>query len=934
MATKGKSNRGGKKTTASTSKNSGAKKNTKRTSRQEDRLTKVIIGALLIALGMFFFFSVTFKATGEVGRIFGDFLKGTMGMIGLFVPIYIMILGLVLAFGKSNKINAPSIIISLIGFLMLALINSGRFINADKIAFDANDFFNKGITLESGGLFGMSFAMLLVKYIGKVGLYLVSFAILALCIFLLLRNLPLGIWMNKFTSWRQDVIINSDEKQKAREERREISRRQRAEIEEKQVKVDAIKEERRRRRLERREELKERTHSTLDQISLFGDDHNSMPETSSTIDIGPDSKQTPGRYGFGLEPQSVVMPGLGLQDDEPVDLAEVYDEDRTKINDSVAVIDDVIPEYRETSDFGYDEIPTEEPVVNTPSPSVKQKQKDAESQAGTPVYDTPKMTKAEAQGAMLTKEDFNKPKKHSKYKKPGLELLKSPDVSGAGSVSNQDLQQQAELLERTLQSFNVDAKVINVTKGPSVTRFEIQPAFGVKVSRIVNLADDIALNMRAKSLRIEAPIPGRPVVGIEIGNNDVSMVSIKELIGSKEFKQSKSNISFCVGKDISGNPIVADLKEMPHLLIAGSTGSGKSVCINSIIVSLLYKADPEKVKLVMIDPKVVELGDYNGIPHLLTDVVTDPNKAAAALNWAVAEMTNRYKLFAEAHVKDIEGYNAYVESLTDDYDSRAEGIEKPEQLPQVVIIIDELADLMMTAHAQVEDAICRLAQLARAAGMHLIVATQRPSVNVVTGTIKTNIPSRIAFTVASQYDSRTILDMSGAEKLGGKGDMLYAPFGANTPIRVQGCFISPDEIHDVIDFVKNQKDAEYSTDLLDTMNKGDTQASSSEAKDELYEDALRFVIDAGKASSSMIQRRFRIGYNRAANIIDQMEMDGYIGPADGAKPRQVYATMDMLNPGAAPVQEEQMPEPPEEDTTPEVYYSEGEEEYLQGENEE
>ncbi len=423
-----------------------------------------------------------------------------------------------------------------------------------------------------------------------------------------------------------------------------------------------------------------------------------------------------------------------------------------------------------------------------------------------------------------------------------------------------------------------------MTQGPTVTRFEIQPSAGVKVSKIVGLADDIALNLEAKSIRIEAPIPGKAAVGIEIENDTVTMVHIREVIDSNEIKKSKSRITFAVGKNISGKPVVADLKAMPHLLIAGSTGSGKSVCINSIIVSLLYKADPDEVKLILVDPKVVELGNYNGIPHLMIPVVTDPAKAAAALNWAVSEMTDRYKKFAEEGVRDLEAYNEYV---------RANG-EQEKVMPQVVIIIDELADLMMAAPSQIEDSICRLAQMARAAGMHLIVATQRPSVDVITGVIKANIPSRIAFAVSSQVDSRTILDMQGAEKLVGKGDMLFNPMGISKPVRIQGTFISDSEVHKVIEYVSSQvKDVDYNEDVLTRIEKSEHH-DSGEDSDELLSDAISLVVKSGQASVSMLQRRFRIGYNRAARIMDMMEARGIVAPQDGSRPRQVLMSEEEL----------------------------------------
>ena len=504
---------------------------------------------------------------------------------------------------------------------------------------------------------------------------------------------------------------------------------------------------------------------------------------------------------------------------------------------------------------------------------------------GTPARENAeKLSNKEAREAMLSQEELNQTQAVKKYKKPPISLLERS--SGGARANSSLLTAKAQKLEETLRNFHVDARVMQVTQGPTVTRYEIQPAVGVKVNSIVRLADDIALNLEAKSIRIEAPIPGKAAVGIEVENDAVTMVRLREIIDSDEFKNSKSKITFAVGKDISGKAIVADLKSMPHLLIAGSTGSGKSVCINSIITSLLYKANPDEVKLILVDPKVVELGNYNGIPHLLIPVVTDPSKAAAALNWAVAEMTDRYKKFAEEGVRDLESYNEYVRAN-----------EEPEKvMPQVVIIIDELADLMMAAPSQIEESICRLAQMARAAGMHLIVATQRPSVDVITGVIKANIPSRIAFAVSSQVDSRTILDMQGAEKLVGKGDMLFNPMGMGKPIRVQGTFVTDGEVHKVIDFVKSQVEngtSSYNEDILTKIERTNVQESMDDSDDFLPE-AIDLVVRSGQASVSMLQRRFRIGYNRAARIVDMMEARGIIGPQDGSRPRQVLMTEEEL----------------------------------------
>ena len=470
-------------------------------------------------------------------------------------------------------------------------------------------------------------------------------------------------------------------------------------------------------------------------------------------------------------------------------------------------------------------------------------------------------------------------KKEDNYIFPSVDLLNRPKPNNNMMSCNQ-LEERASLLEQTLNDFNVEAKVLNVTQGASVTRYEVQPATGVKVSKITGLADDIALNMRAKSIRIEAPIPGKAAVGIEVENEKAAPVLIRELIESNEFKLAKSKISFVVGKDVSGRNIIADLHSMPHMLIAGATGSGKSVCINTIITSLLYKASPDEVKLVLIDPKVVELGSYNGIPHMLIPVVTDPKKAAAALNWAVNEMQQRYNKFAELGAKDLASYNHSVSSAGED----------DKVMPQIVIVIDELADLMMAASSQVEEAICRLAQKARAAGMHLIVATQRPSVDVVTGLIKANIPSRIAFSVSSQFDSRTIIDTAGAEKLLGKGDMLFSPVEANKPIRIQGPYISETESAAVIDFVKSQSETEYREDVIQSIEVSDKPTPQDSAVDELTEDAIEFILKQKQASVSMLQRRFRIGYNRAARIIDEIEEMGIIGASDGSRPRQVLTT--------------------------------------------
>ena len=484
----------------------------------------------------------------------------------------------------------------------------------------------------------------------------------------------------------------------------------------------------------------------------------------------------------------------------------------------------------------------------------------------------------------LSEEIVEKP-----YEFPPVELLHRG--KSTSSTSQKELRDTAVKLQQTLSNFGVRVTVSDVSCGPAVTRYEIQPEQGVKVSRIVSLADDIKLNLAAADIRIEAPIPGKAAVGIEVPNKETSGVTLRELIESKPFEESKSPIAFGVGKDIAGQVVVADIAKMPHVLIAGATGSGKSVCINTIIMSILYRAKPSEVKLIMIDPKVVELSVYNGIPHLMIPVVTDSKKAAGALNWAVAEMDDRYKKFAQAGVRDLKGYNAKVEQLKD-----IEAEDKPAKLPQLVIIIDELADLMMIAKNEVEDAIVRLAQLARAAGIHLVIATQRPSVDVITGLIKANVPSRIAFAVSSGVDSRTILDMVGAEKLLGKGDMLFSPAGYPKPARIQGAFVSDDEVSAVVEFLKANcgESGGYHDDVarkIDNPAFAESQAFGNDY-DDYFAEAGRYLIEKGKGSVSILQRVYRIGFNRAARIMDQLEEAGVMGPEEGTKPRKVLMTMD------------------------------------------
>lgn len=505
-----------------------------------------------------------------------------------------------------------------------------------------------------------------------------------------------------------------------------------------------------------------------------------------------------------------------------------------------------------------------------------------------PAQSTKEASQANAQMSPNMAVPQKKPPK--KYMFPSLSLLKKG--TSKGGDSEKLLKETAARLQQTLNTFGVRVTITEISQGPAVTRYELQPEQGVKVSKIVGLADDIKLNLAATDIRIEAPIPGKAAVGIEVPNKENSPVALRELLESKEFKEFDSPIAFAVGKDIAGKTVVADIAKMPHMLIAGATGSGKSVCINTLIMSILYKAHPDDVKLIMVDPKVVELSVYNGIPHLMIPVVTDPKKAAAALQWGVAEMTDRYQKFADFNVRDLKGYNKKAAEM--------KGDDVPAKMPQIVIIVDELADLMMVAAGEVEEAICRLAQLARAAGIHLIIATQRPSVDVITGLIKANMPSRVAFAVSSGVDSRTILDMNGAEKLLGKGDMLFYPQGYPKPARVQGAFVSDKEVSDVVDFLKNQvlgntynEDIEEKIQTMGNTASGQAGGDSSE-RDSYFEEAARFIIEKDKASIGMLQRMFKIGFNRAARIMDQLCEAGVVGEEEGTKPRKVLMSMEQF----------------------------------------
>ena len=840
--------------------------------KADQRVIDVIWGVIFIAIGIFLFAAEQFHAAGNLGNTIGDALKGIFGLVGFIVPWYLVALGIMLFINKLTHISGKSFTLIFVILLMLCILNSGRFIDNEILAYDLGKFYEDGVSLKGGGFFGMTMGTFLTKLVGTVGLYIFSIVVIIISL-LLVANTPVSRSIEKISDKAEErKLLKEREREEAAEAQTDLFAEHGRDINIITPFDDAgplgKNPEKKEKKSKKNNVLKYMTDSNLFGRNEKEEQKNQEPpaeKKNAEQSFGLESSSTPSGYGLdgGISYSGYGLDGDAFPKEEP-ETTGLSENSFVKVRDG-------------KKSYGLDDI------NDVPKKSA------LDDVSGIAVMEEPaKLTKKEASSITLDPSEMTavqKPK--GKYKKPSSDLLNKPQVQNKGNI-NIDLKMKAAKLEETLKNFHVDARVIQVTQGPAVTRYEIQPNVGVKVNSIVRLADDIALNLEAKSIRIEAPIPGKAAVGIEVENDKINMVTLREIIDSKEFKDAKSKITFAVGKDIAGKAIVADLKGMPHLLIAGSTGSGKSVCINSIITSILYKADPDEVKLVLIDPKVVELGNYNGIPHLLIPVVTEPAKAAAALNWAVAEMTDRYKKFAESQVRDLESYNETM---------RMNG-EEEQVMPQIVIIIDELADLMMAAPSQVEESICRLAQMARAAGMHLIVATQRPSVDIITGVIKANIPSRIAFAVSSQFDSRTILDMAGAEKLVGKGDMLFNPLGMGKPVRVQGTFVSDSEVHNVIQHVKGQvEDVEYAGEVMNTIEKGNLPQAGGKDDDgdELLQEAIECVVSAGQASVSMLQRRFRIGYNRAARIVDMMEARGIVGPQDGSRPRQVLMTEDELN---------------------------------------
>ena len=832
------------------SKSTKGRKNSKSRQKKGQKNTELrgeIIILAVLAVCILLVLS-NFGVGGIVGEAVSSVFFGLFGFMAYLLPFVLFGLAAFLVSNRGNAHAYVKIAASAVLFLLITAILELIFNSYTPGASLLSYYTAASEHRNAGGLTGGCLISLLCPLIGVIGTYVVLVILSVICVILITEKsllAPLG---------RQSRKAYEDAKKKHQE-------------------TAAIRAKEREER-QRTEKIREENDSDAGQRRT---DHK-VSGVSFATTLGDD--ETPGCKGRGRKKKSPDVYELMPEDMQNDEYLQVEPENTFVINR--AEPQDIISDETEHISAGKAVQGTGElQEQETENPERPSGRRNKVKEAAEVSAETENVAAAVEKG---------QEKEYRVYHTPPLSLLKRGKKRGGDSDSH--LRATALKLEQTLKNFGVGVHVTNASCGPSVTRYELQPEQGVKVSKIVGLADDIKLNLAVADLRIEAPIPGKAAVGIEVPNKENTAVMLRDLLESKEFKSSTSPITFAVGKDIAGKVVVADIGKMPHLLVAGATGSGKSVCINTLIMSIIYKSDPDSVKLILVDPKVVELSVYNGIPHLMIPVVTDPKKAAGALNWAVAEMEKRYKLFAEYNVRDLKGFNAKVEK-------GETGEEIKKKLPQIVIIIDELADLMMVAPGEVEGAICRLAQLARAAGLHLVVATQRPSVNVITGLIKANMPSRIAFSVTSGVDSRTIIDMNGAEKLLGKGDMLFYPSGYPKPVRVQGSFVSDKEVQDVVDYlISSNGSTVYNDELEEHMNTNlpvSGAAAASEAgddKDTYFVDAGKLIIDKEKASIGMLQRMFKIGFNRAARIMDQLADAGVVGPEEGTKPRKVLMTKE------------------------------------------
>jgi S-DNA-T family DNA segregation ATPase FtsK/SpoIIIE len=867
-----------------------------------ENFRREVILWIIVAVSLLLFIS-NFGVGGSIGDGVSGFLFGVFGLLAYLFPIALLVGSFFLVSNKGNTFAVlkivSAVLLLLFLCLFLSLLSVNEIVPKPTAAFTASKASKSG-----GGFLGGLLCYILVPAFGKVGSYIIDIVVLIISVVLLSGHSA----MRGMQKGGEKVYHSAKESNERYQEYREYKAKER-ESRRADQKVTGVSIDteipKQKNKDKHSDEIVELTpkEDTIDlpnineavQVPLTSEPE---PDVAAAQDLF--SVTTPDPIGYTLHEQvSTAEPIRSVTPIFPGNSShESSDDFRTREGRKTQELynDNDFHVVRGTDGAGSDS--------DLSSYDQQDSSDSFAEQEIVPPVERKRAVKVTAEEKQSGIDEVAKVAEETapvrNYVFPPVSLLKKGSGKTAGN-SERDLRETANKLQMTLQTFGVNVTVTNISCGPAVTRYEVQPEMGVKVSKIVGLADDIKLNLAAADIRIEAPIPGKAAVGIEVPNKENVTVAFRDLVDSEEFKKSQSNLSFAVGKDIAGKVKVADIAKMPHLLIAGATGSGKSVCINTIIMSILYKADPNDVKLIMIDPKVVELSVYNGIPHLMIPVVTDPKKAAGALNWAVAEMTDRYQKFAEAGVRDIKGYNAKIEKLT-----IPEGQERPQKLPLIVIIVDELADLMMVASGDVEEAICRLAQLARACGIHLIIATQRPSVNVITGLIKANMPSRIAFAVTSGVDSRTILDMVGAEKLLGKGDMLFYPQGIPKPLRVQGAFISDKEVSDVVDFLTKENGvASYSEEIQEKVNSAPTTSgqtvsisdgdSGGDGRDSYFAEAARIIIDKDKASIGMLQRYLKVGFNRAARIMDQLEEAGVVGPEEGTKPRKVLMSPEELD---------------------------------------
>lgn len=848
-----------KKTTGTT-----ASKARKQREQQESFRNEVILWiALAVCIVLLL---ANFGIGGKIGSGVSSFFFGIFGLMAYVFPICFFLAVVFAVSNRENKVAAVKIVAAVLFVSFLCLFvqmvtDSSK--EAGAISAFRYGFENKA----GGGIIGGLLEQLLCPNFGVPGTYVIDIIVLIISLVLITeRSIMKGMQKGGkviYDSAKDDAIRRMDAAKERREEREKEREKEQA-----------------RRRMEKKVSgvALDTKLPSPDKKKVKSDDINEI--TLSDIEDMPVVQEenkvvlTAANGSQGVEPPVWREPVIRTLN-EPV--ATIH---RTEVKPVIEPAFEPEPVAEKTESYMQKE--PVQPAMDEEKPRKNKKQDKMEIEDEVAAVEE-SIVKQESSGG--------------RYVFPPVDLLKKGNTGASGDTRDY-LNQTAAKLKETLKNFGINITITAINCGPAVTRYEFQPEMGVKVSKIVNLSDDIKMNLAAADIRIEAPIPGKAAIGIEVPNKESIPVMFRDLVESEEFHANKSPIAFAAGKDIAGKVMIADIAKMPHLLIAGATGSGKSVCINTIIMSILYRADPEDVKLIMIDPKVVELSVYNGIPHLFIPVVTDPKKAAGALHWAVAEMTDRYQKFAEYGVRDLKGYNQKIEGIKDIDDP-----DKPKKMPQIVIIVDELADLMMVAPGDVEDAICRLAQLARAAGIHLVIATQRPSVNVITGLIKANMPSRIAFSVTSGVDSRTILDMNGAEKLLGKGDMLYYPQGLQKPLRVQGAFVSDKEVSDVVEFLKEHNEGEgYSSDIEERMNNisvsactgADAASGDGNDRDAYFLDAAKLLIDKDKGSIGMIQRYFKVGFNRAARIMDQLEEAGVVGPDEGTKPRQVLMSPEQL----------------------------------------